>query len=262
MARFPDPYVSAFPLPSLFEESTPFGYQQPLWAGNRYRQSIRALEEEREYINLMVENLRRRYIPLSFPGDYGLPIVSADETTHFHSFPPISDEDPSNPSGESLVLACPDDRGMLNEHLAFLRQQIEFFRATIDDIMLHTRGRNKGVALRQVGVRCRHCSHLSVDKRRKGSTYFPSTLMGIYQAAQNISAEHFQSGICTEIPYDIKLQFERFGATKSFSSGAGKAYWAESARMMGLIDTDDGIRFAADVHVVSSTAFSDRLFSS
>ncbi len=148
-----------------------------------------------------------------------------------------------------LLLACPEDRGMLNDHLQFLRQQIEFYRATADDIMCYARGRNKGVALGQVGIRCRHCRHVPVHQRRKGSTYFPSTLMGIYQAAQNLSVQHLQSGKCQELPRDVQNQLFTTAATKKAASGAGKAYWAESAKMQGLVDTPDGIRFAIDVAI-------------
>ncbi len=153
----------------------------------------------------------------------------------------------NNDSDFGLLLACPEDRGMLNDHLQFLREQIEFYRATADDIMSYARGRNKGVALGQVGIRCRHCRHLPVHHRRKGSTYFPSTLMGIYQAAQNLSVHHLQSGKCQELPRDVQNQLLTTAATKKAASGAGKAYWAESAKMQGLVDTPDGIRFAVDV---------------
>jgi hypothetical protein len=175
-----------------------------------------------------------------------------ENAKRFHGLTMMDSKSNREISGVGLVLATPEDREVLNDHLVFLRQQIEIFRATFDDIMSHTRGRNKGIALRQVGIRCRHCSHIPVGNRRKGSTYFPSTLVGIYQAAQNINVEHFQSRMCTEIPEEVALRLERFGATKSLASGAGKAYWAESARKLGLTDTEDGIRFAADV--VNSTA--------
>jgi hypothetical protein len=72
-------------------------------------------------------------------------------------------------------------------------------------------------------------------------------LIGLYQAAQNLSVEHLQSGLCTELPPDIRERFAEFASgKKSGVSGAGKKYWAEAGRMMGLIDTDDGIRFAWD----------------
>jgi hypothetical protein len=146
-----------------------------------------------------------------------------------------------------LTLYVPADDGMLNENQIFLRQNIELFQATQNDIMCLTRGKNKPIVLHQVGIRCCHCSQVPVGRRKKGSTYFPSNLMGLYQAAQNLSVEHLQTGLCTEMPPDVRERFSGFASGKrSGVSGAGKTYWAEAGRMMGLIDTDDGIRFASD----------------
>jgi hypothetical protein len=146
-----------------------------------------------------------------------------------------------------LTLYISDDDGKLNENQIFLRQNVELFRATEKDILCLTRGKNKPIVLHQVGIRCCHCSHVPVGRRKKGSTYFPSNLIGLYQAAQNLSVEHLQSGLCTELPPDIRERFAEFASgKKSGVSGAGKKYWAEAGRMMGLIDTDDGIRFAWD----------------
>jgi hypothetical protein len=142
-----------------------------------------------------------------------------------------------------LTLYVSSDDGKLNENQIFLRRNVELFRASEKDILCITRGKNKPIVLHQVGIRCCHCSHVAAGRRKKGSTYFPSNLMGLYQAAQNLSVEHLQSGLCTELPPDVKERFSRYASGKS---GAGKKYWAEAGRMMGLIDTDDGIRFASD----------------
>jgi hypothetical protein len=137
------------------------------------------------------------------------------------------------------------DEYKLSEHQNFLRQQIEAFPATEEDVMTHTRGRNKPILLGQVGIRCRHCAHLPVSRRQKGSTYFPSNKLGIYQAAQNMSTAHIQCGLCTEMPEAIKLKFIEIMSAKnpSCSSGAGRPYWAQSATQLGLVDTEEGIRF-------------------
>jgi hypothetical protein len=137
------------------------------------------------------------------------------------------------------------DEYKLSEHQNFLRQQIEAFPATEEDVMTHTRGRNKPILLGQVGIRCRHCAHVPVSRRQKGSTYFPSNKLGIYQAAQNMSTAHIQCGLCTEMPEAIKLKFMAIMSTKnpSCSSGAGRPYWAQSATQLGLVDTEEGIRF-------------------
>lgn len=148
---------------------------------------------------------------------------------------------------DGVTLFIDDDCGKLNEHQIVLRKQIELFRATQNDILSYTRGKNKPIFVQQVGLRCRHCSHISVGRRQKGSTYFPSNLMGIYQAAQNLSVEHLQSGLCSEAPNDVRDKFSEFALSKPAASGAGKKYWAEAGRKLGLIDTEDGIRFASDM---------------
>jgi hypothetical protein len=141
------------------------------------------------------------------------------------------------------------DEYKLSEHQIFLRQQIEAFQATEDDVMTHTRGRNKPILLGQVGIRCRHCAHLPVSRRQKGSTYFPSNKLGIYQAAQNMSTAHIQCGLCHEMPEDIKLKFIEIMSAKkpNCSNGAGRPYWAQSATLLGLVDTEEGIRFIRDL---------------
>jgi hypothetical protein len=141
------------------------------------------------------------------------------------------------------------DEYKLSEHQNFLRQQIEAFQATEDDVMTHTRGRNKPVQLGQVGIRCRHCAHIPVSRRQKGSTYFPSNKLGIYQAAQNMSTAHIQCGLCTEMPEEIKLKFMEIMSAKkpNCSNGAGRPYWAQSATQLGLVDTEEGIRFIRDL---------------
>lgn len=145
------------------------------------------------------------------------------------------------------ILAIPEDIDNLSAHQIFLRYQIEAFRATKEEVSTHTRGRNKPVAIGQIGIRCRHCSHLPVRRRQKGSTYFPATLLGLYQAAQNMCTIHMQCGLCSEMPLEIKQQFAQLLSTKVAGSGAGRPYWASTAMGHGLVDTDDGIRFSGDV---------------
>jgi hypothetical protein len=82
------------------------------------------------------------------------------------------------------VLSRSADEVILSKFQAFLRQHIESFAATNEDVYSPIRGRNKPVLLHQVGIRCRHCAHISANRRAKGSVYFPSTTMGFYQAAQ------------------------------------------------------------------------------
>ena len=151
------------------------------------------------------------------------------------------------PSRLPCVLAVPEDNQKLSNHQVFLRNQIEAFQATEDDLTTHTRGRNKPIKLGQVGIRCLHCARLPVARRQKGSTYFPASLHGLYQAAQNMNTTHMQRGLCTEMPPEYKQMFAEAVNNKVSSSVAGRPYWAKTARQLGLIDTDDGIRFIRDL---------------
>ena len=55
-----------------------------------------------------------------------------------------------------------------------------------------------------------------------------------------------QCGLCNEMPDEVKNEFARLLATKVSSSGAGRPYWAEAAKRLGLVDTEEGIRFVYD----------------
>jgi hypothetical protein len=142
-----------------------------------------------------------------------------------------------------VLLSRNEDIDKLSPHQVLLRKQIEAFQATTDDVTTHTRGRNKPIGLNQVGIRCRHCAHLPVANRQKGSTYFPATILGIYQAAQNMSTAHITCGLCSEMPQETKQEFERLLNLTIASSGAGRPYWADSARQLGLVDSEEGIQF-------------------
>lgn len=152
------------------------------------------------------------------------------------------------PSCLPCVLAVPEDDHKLSAYQVLLRHQIEVFNATEDDVSTHTRGRNKPIKIMQVGIRCRHCARLPVARRQKGSTYFPASLHGLYQAAQNMNTTHMQSGLCTEMPPEIKQQFMKTNNQKASTSVAGRPYWRKTAASLGLVDTpEDGIRFIRDL---------------
>jgi hypothetical protein len=153
------------------------------------------------------------------------------------------------PMSLPICLARSVDEYKLSDHQTLLRQQIEAFQATEDDVMTHTRGRNKPIHVGQVGIRCRYCAHKPVSRRQKGATYFPSNKLGIYQAAQNMSTAHIQCGLCTEMPEAIKMKFIEIMSDKkpNCSNGAGRPYWAQSATQLGLVDTEEGIHFIRDL---------------
>ena len=153
---------------------------------------------------------------------------------------------PEVPESLPAVLDLPEDEMKLSAYQLLLRGQIEAFSASGDDLATHARGRNKPITLRQVGIRCRHCKHIALNRRKKGSVYFPFSLLGLYQAAQNMGASHFHGESCSALPPDLKEKFVESIACKS-TVGSGKQYWAKSARKLGLVDTEHGIRFIRDL---------------
>jgi hypothetical protein len=142
-----------------------------------------------------------------------------------------------------MPLAHPLDRTVLSDHQVYLRMQIQVFVATKADIQCHVRGRNKRVQLGQVGIQCRHCAHIwPIARRKLGSVYFPATLQGFYQAAQNMCSVHLQCGKCTELPNAVKDEFIRLLVhKKGTTSMAGSKYWAGQLAALGLVDTEHGV---------------------
>jgi hypothetical protein len=164
-----------------------------------------------------------------------------------HSTYPVMAGPGSIPLCLPVVLARRDDALKVSSLQVLLRHQIEAFQATEEDATTHTRGRNKAVKIGQVGIRCRHCAHLPVLRRQKGSTYFPAAVFGLYQASQNMSTTHMQNGLCSEMPDAITAQFAHLVATKVSSAGAGRPYWAATAKELGLVDTEEGIYFVRNL---------------
>jgi hypothetical protein len=150
------------------------------------------------------------------------------------------------PESLPIALSLPEDTKKLSPLQVLLRQQIEIFAASEDDLMTHARGRNKPITLKQVGIRCRHCASLPLKRQKRGAVYFPFTLLGIYQAAQNMASSHFIQDNCSEISSEIRLKLLEFNLGSKSAVGLGKYYWANLARTQGLFDTDHGIRFIRD----------------
>jgi len=149
-----------------------------------------------------------------------------------------------------LLSKADDGTAILARNQVLLRENIEIFRASADDVNLHTGVRTKSVKRGQMGIRCRHCAHRPVAERAMGSTYFPKTTMHLYQAAQNIRNKHIQTGVCLDMPRDLKDRFSRLIRIEAAFVGAGRSYWARTSKKLGLIDTEEGIRFDSSSCVV------------
>jgi hypothetical protein len=139
------------------------------------------------------------------------------------------------------VLSRSTDTGILTQFQVFLRQHIEVFVATDQDVTSRIRGPHKRNSLASSGRRCRHCAHISATQCVCGAVFYPSSTKGVYQASQNMCSTH--CGLCPEMPESTKKKFAQLIGTKTAksSSAGGRAYWGRCARQMGFVDTDEGI---------------------
>lgn len=193
--------------------------------------------------------------------------------------PPVSNESPTVftlrelSDSKSIRLASPSDQDNLNSIHCFVRRNIEVFAANEEDVNAPAPGRRQRVVLGQVGIRCVHCAALPLRRRVKRSICYPPTVDGIYHAVSNMKFDHF--GLCRSLPPEAHAEFSRLreshtrrGCTannidssaasscpkkrKGISNSTTAKYYYESALKMGLIDTEDGIRFASTVAATGS----------
>jgi hypothetical protein len=142
-------------------------------------------------------------------------------------------------------LSLSSDSDNLSEYQCLLRQQIVLFSVSAPDIQCSAQGRNKPIVLGQVGVVCRHCAYLTPGMRPSGAVYFPAKLSGLYQASQNMAINHFQKN-CHYIPDAIRESLVQLKGNKSTVVGGGKNFWANGAKVLGVVECDDQLRFADD----------------
>jgi len=143
-----------------------------------------------------------------------------------------------------VPLGLPDDKYWLSELQVFLRANFaEAFGATEDDIAAPMHGRNKPIALGQVGIRCMHCKNDNPAERGQQSTSYPSQISGIYNSVQQMLRLHYDC--CLSMPGHVRTRIEQLRISCS-SRGGRKQYWIDSAKRLGLVDTPHGIHFNRD----------------
>jgi hypothetical protein len=145
-----------------------------------------------------------------------------------------------------LYLSC--DPKKFSPYQCLVRKQVEFFEAGEGDVTKSTQGRNKAIVLGQVGIRCRHCASQQRHVRARGSCYFPGTLAGIYQAAQNLASQHLLAS-CSHVPDDVRQELVRLkecGKVDDAKSSGGKQQWADRADVLGVVEDEHGLRFVKD----------------
>lgn len=140
-----------------------------------------------------------------------------------------------------VVVYMECDEESLSDYQCLLRKQVELFEATADDVQWNAQGRNKAIVLGQVGIRCRYCARLPTWSRARGAVYYSATLDGLYQAAQNMAKNHLCRH-CRLLPEDVRQKLISLRDCKRRAAG-GKKYWAEGAKVLGVHECIDGLRF-------------------
>lgn len=139
-----------------------------------------------------------------------------------------------------LYMGCDDE--LLSDHQILLRKQIEYFEAGPQEVQSVTHGRRREIRVGQVGIRCKHCSAIPPRRRPKGAMYYPASLRALYQAAQNMAASHFTAS-CEMVGEPLKEQFRAFQSAKASAGHGGKKYWSDCAKAVGIVETEEGLRF-------------------
>jgi hypothetical protein len=143
--------------------------------------------------------------------------------------------------GKEILLYRDIDEFYLTEYQCLLRQQIELFEATVEDLQASAQGRNSPIQIGQVGIRCKYCANMPIKCRSRGAVYFPRSIDGIYQVAQNLTKIHLCNS-CTRVPEDLRKKLTELSKVNKRASG-GKRYWIERVREIGIYEDGKAIRF-------------------
>eukprot|EP00985_Skeletonema_marinoi_P032360 scaffold39117_cov148-Skeletonema_marinoi.AAC.6 len=145
----------------------------------------------------------------------------------------------------SMPLGTADDKFYLSELQCLLREDfVEVFGTTEMEIDLPHQGRNKPIALGQVGLRCKYCNDLPACVRANHAIIYPTYMSGIYNAVQQMYRMHFTR--CESVPAEVKSKVETLETFHMSNRGGRKQYWTDSAKRMGMCDTQFGIHFERD----------------
>jgi hypothetical protein len=185
--------------------------------------------------------------PLMFHGFPGGGSTGIELEGECNSFEPQNVPVRSSTSSEwfsgSISLAIPEsDSEWLSEINCFIRKFcIEAFSATEEDVASTSkRGR---ITLHQVGIRCRHCKHRPLKERAVAAVSYPTSVAGIYESVKRWQRVHLEH--CEDIPHEVSSKMTELQSTNVWIPTT-RQYWTDSARALGMVDTEGGIRFSCD----------------
>ena len=140
-----------------------------------------------------------------------------------------------------VLLYSKHDDVTLSPYQCLVRQQMELFEASEDDVQFNISKMSKAIAVGQVGLRCRHCAVLPPFARPKAAVYYPRTLDSLYQFGQNMVKNH-HCGSCMKIDDVTKQKLLHLQEERRRGKG-GRERWAEAARAMAVVEGPRGLRF-------------------
>ena len=170
-----------------------------------------------------------------------------------------------------IALAAPRDTQFLSPLQCYIRLHCtEYFVATINENSnspsstegenyqsrsrrrsksnsFHKPGRRTPVSGGRIGIRCVFCKHSPPNERASQANSFPSKIHGIYSSVVMMQCRHFPH--CRKMPTETRdkiASLKKAGAstgTTTSTSVSRQHYWRESAKEMGFVDTEGGIRF-------------------
>eukprot|EP00588_Corethron_pennatum_P025768 CAMPEP_0194331794 /NCGR_PEP_ID=MMETSP0171-20130528/56952_1 /TAXON_ID=218684 /ORGANISM="Corethron pennatum, Strain L29A3" /LENGTH=434 /DNA_ID=CAMNT_0039093415 /DNA_START=15 /DNA_END=1316 /DNA_ORIENTATION=- len=146
------------------------------------------------------------------------------------------------PPRQLILFSLPEDKDWLSERHCFIRQNfVELFEASRNDVASrHSKGAQK-LYVGQVGIRCIFCHSLPQKDRAERAVCYPSSVSRIYQTVADMQRFHFDT--CRMIPEDMTKKLRSTKKTRSQCERSPQQYWIDSAKAIGLIDSQQGIRF-------------------
>ena len=180
-----------------------------------------------------------RNVSLSTASDVG---VTTSNVLNLASTPEAAP--PNIAAGRPVTrLTIPSDASFLDPVHILLREEcIEVFVA--DKLGTTQRGA-RATIVGQIGLRCRYCAHLDKgEERAKQSACYPSKKDTIFEAIRNFQRTHLTN--CKHVPDDVLRRYtELANQRKRLSQRFLKAYYAEAATELGIVDTSKGLVFGA-----------------
>lgn len=155
---------------------------------------------------------------------------------------------------ERVVLALPQDKDWLSDMDCFVRNNVEIFSATENDLAVAKTDKKYPIKLGQVGLRCMHCAGSDIGARREAVMY-PYSISGIYESVRDFQKLHLD--YCPHLPPDLKGAMSKLTHGCSSLSSVLRRYYVQAARALGLFDSEDGgIRAGGTVIPMISSGFS------